>query len=469
MQSRLRLRVWLGAVAAALLTSAGANAQGIYLPGGGAAHISMGGASTATPIDAIGALYWNPAAIGRLGHSEAEIGGAFLFPNFYLDSATPLGLRTGRTKSDSGTGIASSIGVVQQLDDTPWTFGVGLATLGGGSVNFPGDVNNPVLVGIGPLGNVQGPIAASTAFLQITPTAAYKVTDRLVLGLGPTVDVALTSFDPAFFGSPDDSNRDGVGTFPTATHSRPFWGGGLRAGLVYSVTDRLDVGFGYTSPQWFEPWVYHARTEIGLPRTLSLNASLPAIYSWGIGYRATDRLLLAADLRYIDYRNTDLFGTRVPAGGLGWNSVFVAALGTRYQLTDRMSVSGGYVYNDNPIPSTGTLFNVQGPTITRHTVTVGTTMSLTDAISASVGYAYGFQNSITGPVREATGFGVKLSSSVHLLTFALQIKFGGGRWRKPVPCADRSGSPSADATPSSPTAAGGPNRAPNLAGPPPGG
>ena len=40
----------------------------------------------------------------------------------------------------------------------------------------------------------------------------------------------------------------------------------MRAGFVYSVTDRLDVGFGYTSPQWFETWKFHARNEIGLPR-----------------------------------------------------------------------------------------------------------------------------------------------------------------------------------------------------------
>ena len=82
----------------------------------------------------------------------------------------------------------------------------------------------------------------------------------------PTVSVALVSFDPAFFGAPDDANGDGIGTFPTGSHSRPFWGGGVRAGAVYSLTDGLDVGFGYTSPQWFETWTYYARTELGQPR-----------------------------------------------------------------------------------------------------------------------------------------------------------------------------------------------------------
>jgi long-chain fatty acid transport protein len=443
---RTFIRTGVMAALALVTLAATVRAQGIYLPGGGAAHISMGGASTATPVDAISALYWNPAAIGRLGRSEVAVGGAFLFPDISLESTAPgpFGLRTGRTQSDSGVAPASSLGVVYQPDNSPLTFGVGLATIAAGGVNFPGDVSNPILSGIGPLGNVQGPIAASMLILQMTPTAAYKVTDRLVVGAGPTVDVAITSFDPAYFGGADDANGDGIGTFPTGSHSRPFWGLGVRGGLVYSVTDRVDVGFGYTSPQWFEPWLYHARTELGLPRTLRLDVTLPAIYSWGVGYRPTDKLQLNADLRYLDYASADLFGTPIRDGGLGWRGVFAAAAGSRYQLTDRVAVSGGYVYNDNPIPSVGTLFNVQSPVITQHTVTVGTTINLTDAMSASLGYAYAFRNSLTGPVREATGVGVTMDSAAHLLTFTMQFRFGAcgcGCSRPAVACGDCGCSP----------------------------
>jgi long-chain fatty acid transport protein len=452
----MRIRFGTAWVLLLLAVPATVRAQGIYLPGGGAAHTSMGGASTATPVDAIGALYWNPAAIGRLGRSEAAVGGTFLIPEFYLESSAPglLGPREGRTRSDSGVAPASSLGVVVQPDDGPLTFGIGLATIAAGGVNFPGRVDNPILVGVGPLGNVQGPIAASMLVLQMTPSAAYKVTDRLVVGFGPTVDVAVTSFDPAFFGAADDANGDGIGTFPTGSHSRPYWGGGVRAGVVYSVTDRIDVGFGYTSPQWFETWTYHARTELGLPRTLTLDVTMPAIYSWGIGYRPTDRMLVAADVRWLDYANAELFGTPVRDGGLGWDSVFAAALGGRYQLTDRLALSGGYVYNDNPIPNVGTLFNIQSPVITQHTLMVGATINVTDAMSASLGYAYAFPNTLTGPVREATGLGVTLDSAAHLLTFTLQFRFGGcGCPRPAVSCGDGACSPAPTAA--VPTAADG--------------
>ena len=423
------------AVALALLAlPAAVQAQGLYLPGGGAAHLSMGGASTATPVDAIGALYWNPAAIGRLGRSEVAAGGAFLFPDIRLDTTAPgpFGLRSGDTRSDNGVGVASDLGVVWQPEGDRLTYGLGLTNVAGGGVNFPGSFANPTLAGVGPLGNVQGPIFANVGLLQMTPTAAYKATDRLTVGFGPTVSVAFTSFNSAYFASPDDANGDGVGTFPAATNSRPFWGGGARAGLVYSVTDRLDVGFGYTTPQWFETWKYYARDELGRPRTLYLTATLPAIYSWGVGYRPTDKLLLSADLRYFAYKSTDLFGTPLRDGGLGWRDVFAVALGSRYQVTDRAALSLGYVYNDNPIPSVGTLFNVQAPAIIQHTIAVGTTVNVTDSTTASVGYAYGFQNSLTGPIREATGVGTRLSAELQQITFTLQFKFGGGCGRKCV-------------------------------------
>jgi long-chain fatty acid transport protein len=428
----------VAAVAILLFPNLG-NCQSLYLPGGGAAHMSMGGVSTADPVDAIGALYWNPAAIGRFGRSEAAIGAAFLFPDISLESTAPglLGPRTGRTQSDSGVVPASSVGVVYQPDNSPLTVGMGLNTVAVGGVNYPGDVNNPILVGVGPLGNQQGSIAASVLVLQMTPTAAYKVTDRLWVGFGPMFDVAITSFDPAYFGSPDDSNRDGIGTFPTGSHSRPFWGLGFRTGLVYSVTDQIDVGFGYTSTQWFEPWLYNARTELGLPRTLKLTATLPAIYSWGVAYHPTEKLLFATDLRYFDYANAELFGVPVVDGGLGWKSVFAASFGARYQLTDRLALSAGYIYNDNPIRNVATLFNIQAPVITQNTITVGTTIALTESMSASLGYAYAFRNSLTGPVREATGFGVTMDTAAQMVTLTLQYKFGGCGCAHPAaPCAD---------------------------------
>jgi long-chain fatty acid transport protein len=420
----MRSKERLGVIAALtmLVLPTGIYAQGAYLPGGGAVHSSMGGVSTATPADAIGALYWNPAAIGRLGRSEISVGGAFLLPQIHLEASGANRSRT--TRSDSGVGAASSLGLVYQPEESPLTFGLGMMSLGGGGVNYPGDILNPILSGISVVNNVQGPIASNLGFLQLTPMAAITVSDRLVVGFGPTVDVAFASFDPYYLAGANDANGDGVGTFPTGSHTRPFWGGGFRAGAVYSITDQIDVGFGYTSPQWFETWKFYARNEIGTPQRFTLNVSLPAIYSLGLAVRPTERLLVGADLRYFDYKNTKLFGQRLVDGGLGWDSIWAIAVGGRYQATDRIAVSAGYVCNENPIPSIGTLFNVQAPAINQHTFSVGSTMNITEALSLSLGYSYMMRNSQSGPVREATGVGVSMDSATHAATFTIQVKFG---------------------------------------------
>jgi len=59
-------------------------AQGIYLPTSGAVNRSMGGASTAAAVDAVGALYWNPAVISGLEKSELGFGMDMLFVDLDL-------------------------------------------------------------------------------------------------------------------------------------------------------------------------------------------------------------------------------------------------------------------------------------------------------------------------------------------------------------------------------------------------
>ena len=63
--------------------------KGIALPAAGAINQSMGGAATASPLDAAGALYWNPATIGQLPSSEMEIGIGMALPTGTLSSTLP--------------------------------------------------------------------------------------------------------------------------------------------------------------------------------------------------------------------------------------------------------------------------------------------------------------------------------------------------------------------------------------------
>ncbi|MCI0639606.1 MAG: outer membrane protein transport protein [Gemmataceae bacterium] len=408
----------LGA-ALVFMSSAAAQAQGIILPGSGGAHRSMGGVSTAIAVDAVGGNYWNPAAIATLPFNEVVIGGEFSYPEIHLGSTIP-GFSSGSTRSDSGLGVLTGVGYVHHNVDKGLTTGLGLWTIGGGGVNYPGDPSNPVLSPTGPFQRfVLGPQAASLQLVQIAPSAAFRVTDKLAIGFGPTVDVAVVSMDPAFFGPPDDANGDGVLTFPTGTHTRPFWGGGFRAGLVYEVAPALSVGFSYTSQQWFEKWRFNARDEVGNPTSFAIDFSLPQFFSAGVAYRGIDGLILAADVRYIDYENSDLLGDTAK-----WQNIFALAVGAQYQLTRCLTLRAGYIFNENPIPNTATLLNSQLPGFIQHTASVGAMMQLNESMALSVGYVHAFKNEISGSIVERLGTSTSMDMAVQSLVFGLHVRFG---------------------------------------------
>lgn len=411
----------LGALGLALGQAQG---QGIIAGGSGPIHRSMAGASTAAPLDAGSALYWNPATMSGLDRSDVMLSGEMVYADTKLASIAP-GVGSGITRSDSGLGILSGIAFVRKIEGSKLRYGLSMPMIAGGNVNFPGDPTNPALAPTGPLGNVViGPIASNALIFQLAPSMSYEVTEKLSIGLAPTVDVALVSFDPAFFATPDDANGDGLFTFPTATHSHPFWGGGFKTGLYYHVTPTVDAGFSYSSPQWFQTWKFFARDEVGNHRTLYLNATLPAIYSWGLAYKGIERLLLAVDLRLFDYQNTDLFGESLRSGGLGWKDVFAVAFGSQYKLGEKASVRAGYLYNQNPLPEVGTFFNAQVPFVIQHTLSVGATYFLNEAMALSLAYVHGFRGTSSGSVLEERGVNVGLSSEYDSLVFGFNFKFG---------------------------------------------
>ena len=78
-------RSWaLCLLAGLILASSAAPALAQFGPvmsAAGAANRSMGGASTAAPLSAGGALMWNPATLSGLERSELEVGAELVFPH----------------------------------------------------------------------------------------------------------------------------------------------------------------------------------------------------------------------------------------------------------------------------------------------------------------------------------------------------------------------------------------------------
>jgi long-chain fatty acid transport protein len=411
---------------------------GIVFTSAGVINRSMGGAAVAAPLDPIGATYWNAATTAGLPGSEMEMSAEILYPQSRLSSAapampfgpgTPPIIVSGSDRGDDGVFPLPAMGLVYRPDDSRWTFGLGVFPIGGDGVNYPGSLTNPILTPQPPNGMGLGPVFADLLILQFAPTVAVNVTDRLAVGIGPTLDLAQLRADPGFLAPPNPN-----GMYSPATHSRFTWGGGVQGGVYYTLDGGWRLGASVKSPQWFEDFRSQSVDNLGRPRALAQNIDFPMIYSVGASYAGIERLLLAADLRYIDYANTaglsqggfdPLTGA---VRGLGWRSIWALSLGAQYCLTEKASVRLGYSYNQDPETNLNSIFNVASPTIIQHAIYFGASYQLSDQLTMSIAYAHGFENSISGPIitpfATVPGSFVQNTASADTFLFGFTVLFG---------------------------------------------
>ena len=301
----------------------------------------------------------------------------------------------GNNNASAGLTSFGNVGVYNAfIQFAGFTMGKAISAFDAPWVNYPGNtsLSLPPPAGLG-----LGPIYSQYQVLQIVPTVACQITDRLSIGVSPMLDLAYLSLDPAIFASPSPAG------YPTGTHTLFNWGMGFQLGAYYTTDSNWNFGASLKSPQWFQDFRYHAQGPTGAPRTLNFGLDFPMMVSLGTSYTGFERLTLALDTRYLDYNNTkgwshSGFDATGAAQGLGWNNVYTTSVGAQYCWTDAITLRSGYSFGTNPIPPSQTFFNAASPLLIQHTVYLGASYNLTSCVQFSVAYAHMFQNSSTGPV-----------------------------------------------------------------------
>ena len=185
---------------AVALSGATARAQiGLLFSGAGPVNRSMGGAATATALDATGALYWNPATLSGLARSEIAFGVELLAPQERLASGVaggalgptgpPLSV-AGSNRGDVGVFPLPSAGLAYRPDGSPWTYGLGVFEVAGFGTNYPASSFNPVLTAQPPRGVGLGAVYSELQVLEIAPALSYQATPHLSVGFGPLLALA---------------------------------------------------------------------------------------------------------------------------------------------------------------------------------------------------------------------------------------------------------------------------------------
>lgn len=428
---------------AGILTVLPAYGQGIAFHGFGAANEGMAGASTAAPIDAAGALQWNPAAIMGLASSEMNFGLGLALPSMEVESKLPNGLGGGSTRGEPGAVPLPSMAIVRRVPGSNWAWGLQMGVIGGSRLNYRGSsAANPTSPDFNPILSPQdagmygyGSLNADIQILQLAPTIAFQATEKLSFGIAPTLTMANISCHPLYLVRSDGLTTDEHDTTkyidPSGTGTRWAWGGGFQLGMYYDTYCGWRFGFSYKSRQWVEDFRYNivhvpteaaaadgAKTEV---ETIKVSLEYPDIFSFGIAYDGFENWLIAVDFRYFLYNEVAGFPH------LGWENVFGVNIGVQRVLTDRLTVRCGYSYNDNPIPDAAARNNVASPLIQQHGLYLGASLRLTCKLTAHVAYNHMFENSIKGDYLGAdypgTGGYVKSTVSNDALFFSLSLGF----------------------------------------------
>jgi len=403
--------------------------------GVGAINQSMAGAGTAMPLDATGALFWNPASITDLKSSELDINAdlalidselsSSLAPNA-LGQGIPAQPLSGSSSNDDTRVMLGSIGWVQRPKKSRWSYGLFAGTIGGFGVKYKDNGRNPITTPLPPNGLGVGEIFTNYKLVQAAPSLAYEINDHLSAGIAPGIGFSTLVVDPFPFTSP--GNVNGFPTFPRPGKELSI-GGGIQGGLYYK-TDEWRFGVSVKSPLWFDSFEFEARNERGEPRSFKFTLNYPMIVTSGIGYSG-ERLTYAADVRYIDYQNTKGFDQTGfdqtgAVKGLGWKSIWVVAAGLQIQFSDRFSIRGGYGFNGNPIRDRDTFFNLGSPLVTQHQSNIGFSYRMKKRVSASFAYHRAFENDIQGQYQSPAGpvprTSVHPEFGTQFLVFSLHLK-----------------------------------------------
>jgi long-chain fatty acid transport protein len=366
--------------------------------------------------------------------SELGFGVDLIWPLVEVDSSIA-GLAAGTTEADAGVSPVPSVGWVHKLDGSPFTIGLGVYGVAGFRTNYPASTTNPLLLPQSNTPGVPGGLGrsyTSSQFLNVAPTASLAVTDYLSIGVSPLLTLGELFADPFVFAVPDDADGSGVPRYPSASGTHMSWGAGAQVGVFYIVNDAWRLGAALKSPEWMEPFEYNAVDELGRPQAGRFHLDLPMIGSLGASYAGIENALVAVDVRYFDYKNTEGFDKAgfAPDGSLrgpGWRSVFSVSTGVQYRLAEPLYVRAGYTYNQNPEPESQAMFAVAAPLHYQHQMNVGGSYQLARNVSLNAAYSYWFEHEVTGPIftplGTVPGSSVTSRETVHIASMGVTVGY----------------------------------------------
>lgn len=312
--------------------------NGMIMEGYGPIAAGMGGAAMAYD-NGTAALANNPATLGLMADgSRLDVMLGFVGP----DLETSMGMG----KSEADAFYMPAIGYVKKRGNL--VYGAGIYGQGGMGTEYAnGDMAQ---VGVG----------------RVIFPLAYSVNERF--NIGGSVDVVWAGMDlvadlnPFNPGKEIDFKDDSDFTGAAKGYSVA-----AKLGFTYKLNDALTAGGVY-------------QTAANLPDLKGdgykvTGFDMPAMLGLGLAWQASDRLMVAADVKDVMWggsmNTVSIYqnGMVVAPFQQDWDDQIVLALGLAYQFSDAFTGRIGYNYGKNPIPDQ--FVNYLWPAIMEDHYTVG--------------------------------------------------------------------------------------------------
>jgi long-chain fatty acid transport protein len=333
-----------------LLFSQNSFAGGFYLPEiATPGSVGTAGVANVTNVDDASSAFTNPAGMTYRENDEAETGMEVLIPvnKFDSDIATAGGSDGGNAGQPA---VIPGLFVVKGLNEN-LKLGFSIAAVAGGGLDY-GE-------------NFVGRYQAYKAVLQTVgfgPSLGYKINDMLSIGAG--IYMIQTTFNEkiavnqSFFGA-----NDGTVQFQDINDIGYQW----NAGLIFKPTDRLLFGFTYLSEADIDlsgdlktSGLQGAfQNLLGDADSITVSFDLPEAFTFGLRYRATEKLTLLADSNYQRWSQFSKNNVSIDVGPTGdavtttidrdWKDTWHVGGALKYDFGANHIVGMGISYDSSPV------------------------------------------------------------------------------------------------------------------------
>ena len=367
---------------------------GHIMQGVGAFNMSMGGASTAQPLDISGALQWNPASISAFNDKiiKFDLGLFFSSPELYStvpefnSSGQPTGnFFSGSTKDDRGVSPMPALAMVWSKEGSKHTFGASVFGISGFGVTFPESTTNPINMpqSMGGFGRIE----SDYMLLQVGFTWAYELSDKFSIGVEPTFNYGTLQLMP----NPTANPSQTAGYPSTDKASTTGFGG--QFGLFFDSKTGFKAGASYKTTQYLSDLEFKNTYSDNSTGTNKFDMDYPAILSFGLGYSKSD-FDIAVDYRMVDYKNTNGFSETgwtqtASVKGFGWDNISILSAGIQYKGIDKLPLRLGYTYSSNPISGDVAMFNIPATAVIKNAFMFGFSYAASNHISLDAVYHHG--------------------------------------------------------------------------------